>query len=161
MSGELVVTVTGRPAPQGSKRHVGGGRMVESSAAVGPWRDAIRAEASAAAVRQRWVTPARAVSLYVVFTLPRPAGHYRTGRYADLLRPNAPPYPETRPDLDKLIRSTLDALTDAGVITDDGLVVAIEAVKAYPAGHLDALDTPGAVLVLTPLPRTDKDTPDD
>ena len=35
------------PAPQGSKRHVGNGRMVESSAKVKPWREAVRQEALA------------------------------------------------------------------------------------------------------------------
>lgn len=37
----LAFTVIGTPAPQGSKRHVGGGRMVESSKAVAPWRDSV------------------------------------------------------------------------------------------------------------------------
>ena len=41
----LVVDVVGTPAPQGSKSYKGhrGGRpvLVESSAAVGPWRDAV------------------------------------------------------------------------------------------------------------------------
>jgi hypothetical protein len=31
----------GDPAPQGSKRHVGGGRLVESSKRVAPWRDTV------------------------------------------------------------------------------------------------------------------------
>ena len=40
--------VLGTPAPQGSKRHVGGGRMVESSKLVGPWREAVKAAVAAA-----------------------------------------------------------------------------------------------------------------
>jgi crossover junction endodeoxyribonuclease RusA len=40
----VIIVVRGIPAPQGSKRHVGGGRMIESSRAVGPWREAVRAE---------------------------------------------------------------------------------------------------------------------
>jgi Holliday junction resolvase RusA-like endonuclease len=39
---DLIVTVHGNPAPQGSKRHVGGGVMVEMSKAVKPWREAIK-----------------------------------------------------------------------------------------------------------------------
>ena len=35
----------GIPAPQGSKRHVGGGRMIESCKALKPWRDLIIADA--------------------------------------------------------------------------------------------------------------------
>jgi crossover junction endodeoxyribonuclease RusA len=41
----VAFTVRGLPAPQGSKRHVGGGRMVESSANVKPWRADVRAAA--------------------------------------------------------------------------------------------------------------------
>jgi hypothetical protein len=37
----LRVDVYGLPAPQGSKRHVGGGRMIEASKKVGPWREAV------------------------------------------------------------------------------------------------------------------------
>ena len=31
------------PAPQGSKRHVGGGRLIEASKRVKPWRQAVAA----------------------------------------------------------------------------------------------------------------------
>jgi Holliday junction resolvase RusA-like endonuclease len=152
----LVIEVHGIPAPQGSKRHVGGGVMVESSAKVKPWREAVRAttlDTLARSVEDNagnlW-TPGRLdpVELDAVFTLARPASHYRTGKRADQIKPTAPVDPVGRPDLDKLIRSTLDALTDAGALVDDARVVSVRAVKAYPGGHLDALDTPGAVITL-------------
>lgn len=38
MTNEICFFVAGRPAVQGSKRHVGGGRLIESSRQVGPWR---------------------------------------------------------------------------------------------------------------------------
>ena len=53
-----------------------------------------------------------------------------------------------KPDLDKLERATLDGLADGGALRDDSRIVAITAVKTYPGGHLDALDTPGAVITL-------------
>lgn len=156
----LVIEVIGRPAPQGSKRHVGNGIMVESSKGVRPWRDAIRAAATAAAERHGWpLAVDRPFALTVVYTLARPAGHNRSGQYADLLRDNAPTYPGTRPDLDKLIRSTLDALADAAVISDDSRVIHLDATKAYPGGHLDALDAPGAIIVLTALQPQGKALP--
>lgn len=37
----IEITVHGLPAPQGSKRHVGRGVMVESSKNVKPWRSAV------------------------------------------------------------------------------------------------------------------------
>lgn len=63
------------------------------------------------------------VALEVTFTLPRPKAHYRTGRNSHLLRDNAPHRPDRLPDLDKLLRSTMDALTAAGVWADDAQVV--------------------------------------
>lgn len=41
----IAFDVYGEPAPQGSKRHVGGGRMIESSAKVKPWRQDVVAAA--------------------------------------------------------------------------------------------------------------------
>jgi crossover junction endodeoxyribonuclease RusA len=146
----LVVVVPGTPAPQGSKTRMAHGGMVESSKAVRPWREAVRHEAYDAAQAQAW-TPPLAVAVTVTFTMARPALHYGTGRNAARLKDTAPGYPTGRPDLDKLARSTLDALTDAGAITDDARVVRLEAEKCFPGRHLDALDTPGAVIVVTAL----------
>lgn len=145
----LFLVVYGIPAPQGSKRHVGNGVLVESSAKVKPWRALVTAAASEARVARGW-HPDRLepLTLDVVFTLARPASHYRTGRNAHLLRDTAPEHPATRPDMDKLLRSTLDALTDAGCMAEDSRVVRIVAAKAYPGGHLDALDKPGAVITV-------------
>jgi Holliday junction resolvase RusA-like endonuclease len=47
-----------------------------------------------------------------------------------------------RPDLDKLLRSTLDGLTDAGVWRDDSQVVSISAAKVYAKNG----DTPGVII---------------
>lgn len=157
----LVVEVHGIPGPQGSKRHVGHGVLVESSALVRPWRDAVRSTTADELDRSRQGAEWHAnlgrldpISVAVVFTLARPASHYRTGKRASELRPGAPEEPATRPDLDKLLRSTLDALKDAGALVDDSRVVEVHAVKAYPGGHLDALDGPGAVIALRMLDET-------
>lgn len=148
----LEVVVYGAPAAQGSKRHVGGGRMVESSRKVAPWRDDVRQAAiRAMTTAPTWDVTTREVIMHVRFTLPRPASHYRTGRFSHLLRDNAPTHVSTKPDLDKLLRSTCDALTSAGVYADDSRVVAIHASKAYPTtdprAHM-GLDRPGAHIVL-------------
>lgn len=149
MANDLVIVVHGIPAPQGSKRHVGRGVLVESLAKVAPWRALCVDAATRAAHEMGWqANRAAAYHLSVVFTITRPASHYRTGRHSHLIRETAPTYPTTRPDLDKLIRSTMDALTDAGVIPDDSQVVDIHAYKAFPSGTLDALDTAGAVILL-------------
>jgi crossover junction endodeoxyribonuclease RusA len=147
---QLVVTVRGTPAPQGSKTRKANGAMVESSKALPAWREAIRHTASGMVAEVAW-TPPLAAFVTVTFTVARPGLHYRTGKYADRLKDTAPPHPTGRPDLDKLCRAALDALTDAGALTDDARVVGLYAQKAYPGGALDALDTPGAVIVVDPL----------
>jgi len=99
----------GRPAPQGSKRHVGNGRMLEMSKYVKPWRTAVEA-AALAAKPAGWVPFDEPLWLRVAFYIPRPA------------RPKFD-RPATSPDLSKLVRATEDAITTAGVWVDDSRVV--------------------------------------
>ena len=151
MPAELVVIVHGRAAPQGSKIVMPGGAMREVSRHVGPWREAVRHAAEVAVAAQHYTPhPTNPVAVNVVFTLARPRSHYRTGRNADLLRDTAPRHPATQPDLDKLVRATLDGLADGGALTNDARVVTLYAAKAYAGGHLDALDSPGASVLITP-----------
>lgn len=141
----LVVEVLGTPAPQGSKRHVGRGILVESSAKVRPWREAVKHAALEVlrvgpddeygqALRDCWPFGSDPVEVRVVFRLPRPRAHFRTGRRSDELREDAPRMVGGRPDLDKLLRSTLDALGEAGVWRDDAQVARVSAVKVYADG---------------------------
>lgn len=120
------INVNGTPAPQGSKRHVGRGVMVESSKKVKPWRTAVAAVAEKVNFGELSY-----VCVVACFRLQRPKSHYRTGRYAHLLKANAPEFPGKYPDLDKLARSTLDALRMGGAYRDDAQVVALHAVKVY------------------------------
>lgn len=146
----IEIVVRGIPGPQGSKRHVGGGRMIESSKKVKPWREAVVTEA----VDVRDGAPALTGPLAVemVFTLTRPKSHYRTGRNAHMLRDDAPARPASKPDTSKLLRSTEDALTTAGVYRDDALIVEyLRAAKVYANEDPDALDSPGAVIRIYPI----------
>lgn len=127
MSDQIELTVVGEPAPQGSKRHVGHGIMVESSKKVKPWREAVKW--AVIDVGNPSIDGAVAVELY--FLLPRPKGHFGTGRNSGKLKPSAPEYPAVRPDIDKLARSTLDGLVDAGVFSDDSRIVSLKLEKLY------------------------------
>lgn len=111
----LSFAVIGLPAPQGSKRHVGKGVMVESSKAVKPWREAVKQAAREAMAKAGVSAPALpgAVRLVIEFYLPRPK------KYAK--RFNA--RPKSRPDSSKLLRSTEDAMTEAGIWVDDSYIV--------------------------------------
>jgi Holliday junction resolvase RusA-like endonuclease len=132
--------VDGEPAPQGSKSVGRHGGVYEKSRKVKPWRDAIRA----AALAQGSPFVTGAVEVRIVFILARPAGHYRTGRNSRLVRDSAPVLPMTRPDLDKLVRSTLDGLMGAKVYADDGQVVELNVRKRY--ADASAGEKPGAEL---------------
>jgi Holliday junction resolvase RusA-like endonuclease len=138
----LIVTVYGNPAPQGSKRHVGNGVMVESSKAVKPWREAVKhALVGLRESRQSdpWTPIQGPVAVELVFTVAKPASAPKRTRT----------WPARRPDLDKLIRSTLDAITDSGAIRDDAQVVELTAAKRYPGEGEHALTTPGAWIRIT------------
>lgn len=139
----MQITVYGMPAPQGSKRHVGRGIMIESSAKVKPWREAVkwaaitaREDAGLYKGSPLGSTMSGPVRVEMVFTLPKPKSAPKKRRT----------WPDRKPDLSKLIRSTEDALTDAGAWEDDARVVSCVARKVFPGEGPDALDVPGAVI---------------
>lgn len=146
---QLLITVCGTPAPQGSKRHVGHGVMVESSEALAPWREDVKLAAlRALEYAPDWDRDLPEVGVHVVFGFPRPRSHYRTGRHASELRPDAPHLVGKKPDLDKLLRSTGDALTAAGVWADDARMAWVFAAKTFVGPAPGDLDRPGARIVL-------------
>lgn len=147
------VAVRGLPGPQGSKRHVGGGRMVESSEKVKPWREAV--VWTAVVARQKikgFMALDEPLRADFVFSFDRPKGHMGTGRNAGLVRPSAPLRPHVVPDLSKLVRSTEDALKTAGVYRDDALITDFGQVgKWYSSDHgrvPGVLDGPGCTIRL-------------
>jgi Holliday junction resolvase RusA-like endonuclease len=149
---QLSITVYGLPAPQGSKKHVGGGRMIESNQkSLNTWREDVKLAALRALEETpSWERDYAAVTAHITFTLPRPKGHWRTGKNAHLLKDSAPTLHGTKPDLDKLLRSTGDALTAAGVYSDDSRLAQVFSVKSYPSPSSPGLlDRPGARIVLT------------
>lgn len=128
----LDVFVPGAAAPQGSKRYVGNGRMIESSKAVKPWREDVR-QACLVAWRDAsgpWAPVDGPVRLVIDFVRKRPAAAPK----------RSTPAATTMPDLSKLIRSTEDAITSAGVWIDDARVTTIIAHKRLA----EIGETPGA-----------------
>ncbi len=147
-AGPITFTVRGIPAPQGSKRavvHRSTGRavVIESSTRVKPWRSDVR---DAALATMAWLPPLQGpVGLELAFRFPRPKGHFGTGRNAGVLRANAPIWPAVKPDIDKLARSTLDALTGL-LFVDDAQVVDLGLRKRYADG-----DPPGVTVTVNDL----------
>ena len=137
----LTFDVYGRPAPQGSKRYVGGnraqgGRFIEASKYLPAWRKAVTSTAVAIMEDEGWATCTDPVTLEVIFYLERPATISREKR----------PWPIKPPDLDKLLRAVADSCSDAGVWHDDDQVVYVTAWKCYA----DTRD-PGATVKVTPI----------
>ena len=150
---DLEIVAYGRPAPQGSKRHVGKGVMVESSQHVKPWREDVRASALQAIQEARqtsggpWVPLDGPLYLSMVFTVSKSASAPKRRRT----------WPMRTPDLSKLCRSTEDALTTAGVWADDARVVEYARLaKVFPLEDPDALDRPGVKIAI--WLRTEEDS---
>jgi len=143
----LEFTVVGKPEPQGSTkafvpvhpktkqpfRRADGGIVVNVTSdnpKLKAWRERIKIAADGSA----WVDDPMAgpVTVDVTFYLKRPDGHMGTGRNAGTVKASAPAFPVVRPDVDKLIRGLLDALTGLAW-GDDSQVVEIVARKRYAA----------------------------
>lgn len=129
---EFDFVVPGKPIPQGSKRWLPNGQMKEANPSLRPWRATVTGTVMEAIAStegfEKFTGPVR---LNCVFVFTRPKGHYGTGRNEGKVKPNAPHYVSTVPDLDKIIRSLNDGITDAGLWNDDSQVVAIAASKRY------------------------------
>lgn len=145
LPGVVVVFVPGHPKPAGSKRvflvsKAGGPQrpvVTDDSGAKGrDWRVAIQHAIAAVHTAPPLTGP---LDLSCYFTVTRPLGH--SGRRG--LRPSAPPYPTTRPDVTKLLRAVEDAAT--GLLwADDAQIVTQSATKRYGA-------RPGVVIHCRPL----------
>ena len=111
-------------APQGSKKYIGKGRMIEVSKRVKPWRELVKREASK--IKQPPIKGACYVE--ATFRFKRPKAHYYTN---GSLRTGSPRNVTIRRnDLDKLVRSSLDALSGITFV-DDSLVTILTAKKRY------------------------------
>src|SRR5580658_8643816 len=130
-------TVRGVPVPQGSKRalvHRSTGRAVvieQGGQRHKDWRQDVKAAAREAMIWDTLSVPFTGpVGVSICFTVPKPKSAPKTRRT----------WPDKRPDLDKLVRAILDAITGE-VIADDAQVVQLLASKVYPGE-----DTPGDVV---------------
>jgi Holliday junction resolvase RusA-like endonuclease len=139
--------VAGSPAPGGSKRFVGFGKKTgrailidDAGARNKNWRACVAQVA--AQFCKGPLTGALECGFH--FVMPRPKAHYRTGKHAGELRPDAPHYHTTKPDLTKLIRSTEDALTGFAWVDDSQLARHSDPTKVYG-------DTPGCLIVVRRL----------
>ena len=135
----IEIIVRGQPAPQGSKKFVGltkagRGLLIESSKKVKPWRQDVVASAVLAMDGRAMLDGPLVATM--TFTLTKPASAPKTRRT----------WACRKPDLSKLVRSTEDALSDAGVWADDARVVSMAVHKVFPGEGDDSLASPGAII---------------
>jgi Holliday junction resolvase RusA-like endonuclease len=123
----LHIIVLGRPAPQGSKEQGGAGQLLESSAYLPAWREAVKLaayEAYGAAGVDPETLPVFGAGVPVIVEL---CTFYVTPEQCCAAGTDEP---IGTPDIDKLLRSTLDALggrkrRSARLFADDSQVVEI------------------------------------
>lgn len=131
--------VDGQPKPQGSKKgfvtKTGKVALVETAGKpLKDWRTTLTLSARQAATDAHWKPLEGPIGVTVTFHMPKPA---KPRWWA----------PAVRPDLDKLTRAVLDAITTAGNIwTDDSQVTELTARKEY--------GTPGATIRIYPIGAT-------
>lgn len=116
----IAFTVFGQPQTAGSKKgffNKGLGRVqiVDANPNSRLWKEAV-----SSAARENYKGDLLRCPLKVTFTFytPRPKGHFGTKG----LRPSAPKYPATRPDVLKLSRAVEDALSKV-IYEDDSQIV--------------------------------------
>lgn len=140
MTGDpIVLEVVGVPAPQGSKTKTRFG-VIEGSSATGraslaEWRRAVADTARIWVYQHNALPLAEPVRVSIVFRFQLPAGdQYRTLHC-------------TKPDIDKTVRSTFDALVHGGLLADDSRVCSLSAEKRYARPG----ETVGATVEVEPL----------
>jgi len=150
----VAIEVRGTPVPQGSGRSfVSGGRAVHvtRTAPLLAWRGAIATEARAAMAGRPLANGP--LALEVEFRpAARPASHclpVNARRLLRLLRLDAPLWHTNAPDIDKLCRAVLDALSSV-VWVDDRQVARLVASKRWP----DEGEAPGASIRVWRLAAT-------
>jgi Holliday junction resolvase RusA-like endonuclease len=137
----ITLEVLGTPAPKGSSRAFvnkktgrafvapGGARSTELK--IASWNVAVR-QAVLEMLRDKHLERALfadvALKVAIVFRMARPRGHF--SKSTGQLLPSAPPFPATKPDIDKLARTTLDAMTGS-VFDDDSRIADLQLSKRW------------------------------
>ena len=132
MKPPLSVFVPGTPVAQPRPRAVIRGRHagVYDPGTADKWKSQIRKVVTdATGGTEPFPGPVR---LSLTFYMPRPKSHYRTN---GMLKPSAPAFNLTRPDLDNTAKATMDALTTAQVWNDDAQVCTLIVRRRWADGQ--------------------------
>lgn len=124
----LQLVIEGRPVPY--RTSVGRQGQVFYPKSVKAWQDTV-ARQTREQLPKGWSPIDVIAETSYRFYMPRPKDHWRTGKFANELKPSAPEHHLTPPDVTKLLRITEDGLIHGGVATDDSLFTPIIARKAW------------------------------
>jgi Holliday junction resolvase RusA-like endonuclease len=120
----LTFFIPGDPKPQGSKRgfvtkHGKVALVEQAGKPLKNWRNTITLTATRERINSAWEPyTSGPIGIELVFGLHKP------------IKPKYP-VPAVRPDIDKLVRSVLDGLTDSHLWQDDSQVIELIAKKTY------------------------------
>lgn len=122
----------GQPRPRAFARKMGNGKFVARVFDAGTaeaWKSSISAEAA----QHKPAAPlAGPVRLRILFLMPRPRAHYKSGHPERGLTAKAPEQFTGKPDVDNLAKAVMDALTQCGWFWyDDAQVVMLIVRKGY------------------------------
>ena len=152
--------VFGKAAPAGSKTVVKSvtedGRVVSRARharkSTAPWMAQIRQQAGELRVREGLETLEGPLWTHFTFWRARPKGHLRiaNNQLTNEVKARAPEWPDTQPDLTKLVRAVEDALTQAEIWKDDARVVLHINEKRFCESWIPGrtASTPGVAIVI-------------
>lgn len=129
----LTFFVPGFAKPAGSKKsfalkkggvYTGRTATVDDCKGSRSWKSQVSEAARTTFTEAPLTCPLR---LVLIFTMPRPKGHYGSGKNAAVLKSSAPHFHTSKPDATKLIRAVEDALT--GIVWKDDAQVCIQTAR--------------------------------
>ena len=126
--------IHGTPKPQARPRFARRGKFVSTYSAKNEWKETCKIQIKQ--LNEPIFCTAIEVNLFFMFH--RPKSHYRTGKYSNILRDNAPKWHTKKPDKDNLEKAVTDALVDAGLIEDDCIIVRGMTSKSYVTKDMDS-----------------------
>jgi len=134
MAARVSFVVYSRASPQGSKRHIGNGVMIESSKRVKPFRADVRKAAQSVELPPDWPMAAP-MRVGMRFHFERPKSHFKGDGVA--LSKSAPEEATSHGlgDIEKLARAVNDALSTV-LFNDDRQVVEMHLAKCYDSQDL-------------------------
>lgn len=132
-------TPKGQPRPRAFAR--GGKAAVYDPKTAEGWKSQI---AMAARAHIPLLPIEGPISITLAFYMPRPKGHYRSGKHSHLLKDSAPRFHLGKPDTDNLAKAVLDALTTLRFWPDDSQIVHLDIAKFW----VDKKDPSGCSITL-------------